>query len=166
MKSGRARPSGSLLLAAGLALTPAAGAADYAGGLEAWEQARFGLAHERWLDCARTGSARCQYALARLLEEGHGAPPAPGEALRWYRLAAAQDDPEALMRLGFLFAIGNDDVPQDPVQAWAWFARAAAIGVPQAAGNRDRVGALLTEEERREAERRADALSIRYHLQK
>jgi len=70
------------------------------------------------------------------------------------------------MRLGFLFAIGAEDLPQDPVEAWAWFSRAAATGLPQAAAHRDRVGALLTEAERREAERRADALSIRYHLQK
>jgi TPR repeat protein len=100
-----------------------------------------------------------------LLEEGRGGVPDLEGALPWYRRAAAQDHLEALVRLGFLYAIGDGTVSQDPVQAWAWFARAAAIGEPRASALRDRVGELLTEDERVEAQRRADALSIRHHLQ-
>jgi len=155
-----------MLLSAGLALAPSGATADYAAGEAAYENGRVAHAHELWLDCARTGSAACQYALARLLEVGAGTPPDRREALRWYRSAAAQNHPDALMRLGFLFAIGDEELPQDPVEAWAWFARAAALGVPQAADYRDRVGSLLTSDEQRDAERRADALSIHYHLQK
>ena len=167
MRAGWHLSTARVLFAAGVAFVPIPGdAADFASGQDAWEQGHYGDARARWQACAVEGSARCQHALAVLLEEGRGGAPDLRAALPWYRRAAAQDHLEALVRLGFLYAIGGEVVSQDPVQAWAWFARAAAIGEPRAGALRDRVGELLTEAERVDAERRADALSIRHHLQK
>jgi TPR repeat protein len=166
MRATRRRVRRDLLLATAVVLTPTPGtAADFASGQEAWAQGRYGEARARWQACAGEGSADCQHALAVLLEQGPGGVADLRAAIPWYRRAASQDHRAALIRLGFLYATG-DGVSQDPVQAWAWFARAAALGDPRARELRDRVGGLLTEEERLQAERLADALSIRYHLQK
>ena len=140
--------------------------ADFDAGLAAFGRGQFAAAHASWLPCARDGDPRCQHGLAVLLDEGALGRPDPVAAVDWLRRAAAQDFPDAQMRLGFLLATGRPGVPQDPVEAWVWFARAAAQGVPQAAASRDRVGEFLTREERIEAQRRADEASIRYHLQK
>ncbi len=140
--------------------------ADYEGGLAAYRSQDFSEAHTRWRECALGGSARCQYALGVLHDDGRGVPADTFEALVWYERAARQEHPDALMALGFIYATGRGGVVQDAVRAWAWFARAAAAGVPAAADHRERIGQLLTEDERRRGERLADELSIRYHLQK
>jgi TPR repeat protein len=70
------------------------------------------------------------------------------------------------MQLGFLYATGRGGIIQDPVQAWAYFARAAAVGVAGAAESRDRIARELSIEDRARAARLADEASIRYHLQK
>jgi TPR repeat protein len=149
-----------------VALSPAVPAAGFDQGLAAFDAADYGLAQERWRACAREGIAACQYGLGVLHDEGLGVEQDVTEARRWYMRAARRDHPDALMRLGFLHAIGRGDVAQDPAQAWAWFARAASLGVPQAAEHRDRVGQMLTAEELARAQGLADELSIRHHLQK
>ena len=135
-------------------------------GLSAYRSNDYAAAHDRWHECATAGTASCQYGLGVLHDVGLGVAKNSEEALAWYERAAAQEYPDALMQLGFLYAVGRGNVVQSPELAWAWFARAAAAGVPEAAGHQDRVGSMLTEEELSRAQRIADELSIRYHLQK
>lgn len=135
-------------------------------GLAAFEALDYAAARERWRACAAEGIGACQYALGVLHDEGLGVAQDEAQALAWYRRAARQDFPDALMQLGFLYAIGRGAVVQDPARAWAWFARAASLGVEGAAEHRDRVRRTLTNEELARAQRLADELSIRYHLQK
>jgi len=149
-----------------LALASSGAFTDFASGLAAFREKAYGDAHDRWQECARQGSADCQYGLGVIYDEGLGVAADIYQALVWYEQAARQDHPDALMQLGFLYATGRDGIVQDPVQAWAWFARAASLGVPGAAEGRNRVAKVLTSEERARAERLADEASIRYHLQK
>jgi len=55
----------------------------------------------------------------------------PGEAFRWYRLAASSGDPFAQTRLGVMFEIGLGTMP-DLAQAQEWYRRAAADRYPPA----------------------------------
>jgi TPR repeat protein len=138
---------------------------DFDRGMAAFRAEDYDTAHEAWQRCADEGAARCQYGLGVLHDEGRGTAVDPRRALRWYERAAAQDFPDALMQLGFVFSTGRDGIEQDPIMAWVWFSRAAALGVEGAGEYRDRVGELLSEDERERAERQADEQSIRYHLQ-
>ena len=148
------------------AFAGSAPAADFESGLAAFQSRDYTATLEQWRSCADEGKAACQYGLGVLHADGLGVPRDLAVAISWYERAAEQDYPDALMKLGFLYAVGRDDLVQDPVRAWAWFARAAAVGVQQAAAHRDRVGELLTADELGEAQKMADEMSIRYHLQK
>lgn len=153
-------------LAAGLALTSAAALADFQSGLDAFEGNDFGQAHDRWRECAIAGDAACQYGVGVIHDDGLGVEADTFEALRWYEQAARTAYPDALMQLGFIYATGRGGIVQDPVQAWAYFARAAALGVVGATESRDRIARELDIEERARAERLADEASIHYHIQK
>ena len=65
---------------------------------------------------------------------GHGVPQDYAEALKWYRLAAAQGDAEAQLNLGVMYAHGHG-VPQDYAEALKWFRLAAAQGHAEAQYN-------------------------------
>lgn len=95
---------------------------------------------------ARFGAARAEIGLADALLLGLGGPADPNEALRWYRQAAV-DDPGALVRLGFLAALGVWNERQLGARRWYELAertgdsaayldlaRAAAYGPSPSAG--------------------------------
>jgi TPR repeat protein len=56
------------------------------------------------------------------------------EAVRWYRLAAAQDHAEAQNDLAVIYDAG-DGVAEDDAEALRWYRRAAAGGNPSAQYN-------------------------------
>ena len=55
----------------------------------------------------------------------------PAEAVKWYRKAADQREPQAEHALGLCYADG-DGVPSDPVEAFKWISLAASHGHPPA----------------------------------
>ena len=57
------------------------------------------------------------------------------EAVKWFRLAAAQGHANAQNDLGLMYATGQG-VPQDYVRAHMWFSLAAAKGFSEALQNR------------------------------
>jgi TPR repeat protein len=75
-----------------------------------------------------------QYMLGVLSRTGGGVPQDDREALKWFRLAAAQGHPAAMSDLGAMYATGRA-VPQDYVRAHMWFNLAAAAGDIQHAGD-------------------------------
>src|SRR5262247_4908018 len=56
-------------------------------------------------------------------------------ALSVTRIAAADDTPEAMNRMGILYATGAGSVPKDYVAALAWYQRAADSGSTSAMNN-------------------------------
>ena len=76
------------------------------------------------------------------------------EALRWYRLAAAQGVANAQTSLGFMYALGQG-VPQDYVQAHMWFNLAEAQGSRNAVKGRDMAANEMTSAQIAEAQRMA-----------
>ena len=80
-------------------------------GLSAYERGDGLLAGEFWEPCAVAGHADCQYGLGVLFD--NGAPEWPSDtakAIRWLVQAARQKHANAQIRLGFLYAIGRDDL--------------------------------------------------------
>jgi hypothetical protein len=55
-----------------------------------------------------------------MYEDGSGVPRDYTEAVKWYRLAAQQGDPDAQLNLGKMYELGNG-VPRDYIQAYALY---------------------------------------------
>jgi uncharacterized protein len=82
-------------------------------------------AYLRLLPLAHRGNAKAQYYLALMSDNGVGPVQRDiDEGLRWYRLAAAQNHPEAQFALSNAYAIGRG-VAQNPEQMMHWLRKAA-----------------------------------------
>lgn len=71
---------------------------------------------------AEKGDARAQSILGVMLADDH-----PKEAVKWFKLSAAQGYAEAQYRLGWMYEEGNG-VPQDKNEAMKWYKLAVAHG--------------------------------------
>ena len=76
------------------------------------------------------------------------------EALKWYRLSAAQGLADSPYNLGVMYATGQG-VPQDFVEAYAWFSVAVVGGDAIAVGNRDLAASKLTPEQLSQGRKKA-----------
>ena len=89
---------------------------------------------------------------------GRGVPQDDAEAVKWYRLAAAQGSALGQYNLGVRYYNG-EGVPQDYVQAYKWFNLAAATIIEpyrdKAVKARDSVAARMTPAQVAEAQQRA-----------
>ena len=81
---------------------------------------------------------------------GEGVPQDDAEAVRWYRLAAAQGFAEAQFTLGLMYRDGRG-VLQDSVIAHMWLIIASANGDIGASNGRDRYESDMTPAEIRRA---------------
>lgn len=100
---------------------------------------------------ADQGNAAAQANLGDRFEFGEGIR-SPKAAAYYYRLAAQQGFRDAQLDLARLYELGKG-VPQDPVQAWRWYALAARQGDASAARNRDRVSLKMRPAQIAEAQR-------------
>jgi TPR repeat protein len=64
---------------------------------------------------------RAQFYLGDLYEQGVGVAQDDVEALKWFRLAAEQDDADAQYHLGRMYEEGRGGVEQDYVEAGQWY---------------------------------------------
>jgi hypothetical protein len=90
------------------------------------------------------------------LRLGEGVPKNAAEAVKWYRLAAAQGLASAQYNLGLMYADG-EGVPKNDAEAYFWWNLAAAQGNENAKTNRDIVEKKMTREQIAEAQRRSAA---------
>ncbi|MBE3637281.1 caspase family protein [Mangrovicoccus algicola] len=84
---------------------------------------------------AEAGSPVAQFELGKLYEKGLGVEADPGRALDLYRASAAQEFPDALNDLGYLYFQGGLGLRPDRQQALAYFERAADQRHPEAQFN-------------------------------
>ncbi len=75
-----------------------------------------------------------QYNLALMYDRGEGVPQDYVEAMKWYRLAAAQGHADAQHNLALMYDRG-EGVPQDYAEAVKWYRRAAVQGLADAQTN-------------------------------
>jgi TPR repeat protein len=123
------------LFAASLALWAGAAfagpAQDYSAGEMAYRQGDVRGAIARLRSSAEAGHAKAQALLGAILDRAER----DEEAVRYFRMAAEQDDPDGAYGLAGMFAAG-EGVAKDPAEARRWMQRAAALG------HRDAVNAL------------------------
>src|SRR6185312_6728050 len=121
--------SASALLAFLLACAPTAARADYAAGLQAYDNKDYTTAYMEWLPLAKQGDAKAQHGLALLYETGNGVPVKDDvEAAKWYAAAALQGIAESQANLALMFAEGRG-VKQDYNRAASLWEQAADKGV-------------------------------------
>lgn len=89
---------------------------------------------------SEAGSPEAQFELAQLYEIGLGVAQDVPRAMELYHQAAAQDYPDALNDLGFIYYQGGQGIPADKAKALEYFQRAADLRQPQAMFN---VAALI-----------------------
>jgi hypothetical protein len=70
------------------------------------------------------GSVDAQISLGRAYEDGNGVPKSDPQAVKWYRMAAEQEDAWAQNRLGLMFRSGRG-VEADKAEAVKWYKKAA-----------------------------------------
>jgi uncharacterized protein len=100
-------------------------------GFAAYQRGEYRTAYRLWWPLAQRGDVRAQGALGGLYADGRGVPQDYGEAVKWFRRAAAQGLAAAQYALGLLYRNGQG-VPQDAGEAVQWFRQAAAQGQPKA----------------------------------
>jgi hypothetical protein len=85
---------------------------------------------------------------------GKGVPQDYAEAVKWYKLAAAQGNAYAQYNLGAMYELGQG-VPMDDVRAHMWLNLAAAKGEADAVKGRDIVASKMTPQQMAEAQKLA-----------
>jgi len=88
---------------------------------------------------------------------GKGVPKDYAEAVKWYRLAAAQGNANAQLNLGIMYGKG-EGVPEDYVQAYAWLNLAAAQGNKIASKNKAIIRKRMTSADVSEAQKLSKTL--------
>ena len=82
---------------------------------------------------AERGDAHAQAYLGISYTYGwNGCKKDPKQALQWFRLASAQENPDGDYNLAFLLDVGSGGVRRDPAEAQRLYARAAAHGHTEA----------------------------------
>lgn len=118
----------SLLVACVIGLTGCASQkGSVADGLSYYDAGDFKNAVSILKGLANDGEAQAQNALGVMYENGQGVQTDYREALKWYGLAAAQDNDSALYHIGMMHANGLG-VPQSNAEAVKWFRQAALNG--------------------------------------
>jgi TPR repeat protein len=85
-------------------------------------------------------------------ENGDGVNKDSAEAVKWYRLAAEQENSNAQCSLGACYSKGNG-IPKDYVMGYMWCHLSAASGHEIAAKNRDLLRKAMTPEQIAEAQK-------------
>jgi hypothetical protein len=145
----------TITLMLGLSAIP--GWAGFDEGLQAAKNGDHVTALREFLPLAKQGNAVAQYNVGLIYEKFHGDYAA---AAQWYLRAAEQGNAQAQNELGTLYHDGQG-VPQNYVQAYVWYSRAAArLSGPMrdvAVRNRDRIAKGLTSEQLIRAQEIANA---------
>ena len=108
--------------------------AGFAEGRAAYDAGDYTTALLEWLPLARAGNPAAQYGVGTMYESGQGVAQDYAEAMRLYRLAAAQNYATASLNIGVMYFQGRG-VAQDHAEAARWFREAADQGSAMAAFN-------------------------------
>ena len=79
---------------------------------------------------ADQGDSYAQFGVGALYWNGHGVTADTQEALKWFRLAAAQNNAEAQLNIGLIYS--GEGITKDQKEAAKWFQLAAEQGLSEA----------------------------------
>jgi TPR repeat protein len=128
--------------------------ADFASGLNAYQQGDYSRALKEWQPLADSGEASAQFNLGLMYYEGQGVTKDYSRAADWFRRAANQDYEKAQYDLGALYGVGKG-VKRDYVEAFKWLDLCAGKGDSKCAGQRDLVAKKLNTSQLATAQRLA-----------
>ena len=104
----------------------------------------------KWLKAAAAqGYAPAQFLMGKLYMAGAGVPRSDADAVMWWQKAAGHGLAEAQSALGSMY------LKRDPVEAYSWYALAAASGDKQAVAALNSIAPSLTAQQLVEAQQRA-----------
>jgi TPR repeat protein len=132
----------AILASAGLGAAPGAAPAQagFDEGMAYYQKGDYFRALSELKPEAEAGNALAQVQVAGIYHYGLIGHVDFAKALRWYRLAADQDNPDGMLGLGVMYSFGQG-VKKDPVEAYKWL-RLAADRLPQSPDRNRIVGAL------------------------
>jgi uncharacterized protein len=93
---------------------------EYRLGCAAHSRDDYATALERWEPIAIRGHSKAQYLLGCLHDQGHGAIQDDEEAVKWFRVAAEQNNADAQFALGEKYLTGKG-VARDVLVATKWY---------------------------------------------
>lgn len=133
--SSRGLPLLALLGAVLLVMTVGVAAADeFAAGMRAHLEKRYGESRRIFMPLAEAGNVRAQFMMGTIHEQGLDVPKDLRAAARWYRAAAEGGNASAQYNLGVFYQFGKG-VEKDPSAAARWLRRAAEQGHNRAQNN-------------------------------
>ncbi len=114
-------------------------------GLRWYQQGEYNIAKKMWLPLARSGDCDAEYAIGLLYFDGLGVRKNRETALKWWRRAADQAQPQALNTMGVVYAYRSVPYtrlnckkgcgePKNLVEAYKWFGLAERYGPPREVG--------------------------------
>ncbi|MGH6621126.1 MAG: tetratricopeptide repeat protein [Alphaproteobacteria bacterium] len=112
----------------------AAAAADFAAGMRAHLDKKYGESRRIFDALANGGDAQAQFMMGTIYEQGLGVPKDLAAAARWYRKAAEAGNASAQYNLGIFHQFGKG-VAKDPVEAARLLRLAADQGHGRAQNN-------------------------------
>jgi TPR repeat protein len=101
--------------------------------MEALVQGKGEWVHEQTRPLAEAGLLKAQLMMGILHQLGIGVAQDGGEAVKWYRWAAEQNDALAWKNLGTLYLLGLAGVVVDKAEAHRCFSQARALEIDQMA---------------------------------
>lgn len=114
-----------------LMFSPITWGADFAKGQDAYNSGDYQTAIAEWQPLADGGDVEAQFGMGLLYANGFGVSLDDNEALKWYRLAAAQNHANAQCNIAVMHANGWG-VDQSDAEAFRWYSMAADQGVIEA----------------------------------
>lgn len=105
------------------------GAKDLIAGQKAYAVGDHERALSRFREAAQAGNADAQFYTGLMYADGEGAARSYAEAAKWYEMAAAQNQPDAVYALAKLYVIGGG-VPADSGRALELYQRAEELYPP------------------------------------
>lgn len=162
-------------VALGLSLLVASGGVGFSQSFQkgetAYEKRDYRTAFKEWLPLAEKGNVTAQWFIGSLYENGRGVTQNYPLALKWYQIAAQNDQAlaqqsngqaMAQQSLGFMYQSGSG-VIQDKVYAHMWFNIAASNGAHLAIQARDITASMMTPTDISRAQRLARACVAKHY---
>jgi TPR repeat protein len=112
------------LCLAGAMMSTGAAHAGYDEGMAYYQKGDYFRALSELKPEAEKGNALAQVQVAGIYQYGLVGATNYGEALKWYRKAAAKDNPDAMLGLGLMYELGQG-VPKDRVESVKWLTLAS-----------------------------------------
>jgi hypothetical protein len=154
----RARGIVAALCVAGAMAVGGAAQAGYDEGMAYYQKGDYFRALSELKPEAENGNALAQVQVAGIYQYGMVGAANYGEALKWYRKAAAKANPDAMLGLGVMYELGQG-VPKDRVESVKWLSLAAKY-FPQGPDRNK----ILTAIETMKKEMSDDQLDMAQHL--